>query len=51
MFFKVLTVIVAVFVLVAQTADPRGGNGGIAIPLTKRSDTDAREFHVTLHNA
>jgi hypothetical protein len=54
MFFKVITTIavtVPVFVLAAQTPDPRGESVGIVIPLIKRSDTDEREFHATSHNA
>jgi hypothetical protein len=54
MFFKVVTTIavtVLVFVLAAQTPDLSGGSVGIAIPLTKRSDTDTREFHAISHNA
>jgi hypothetical protein len=54
MLFNVITTIavaVPVFVLAAQSPDPRGGSDGIAIPLTKRSDTDARGFHATSHNA
>jgi hypothetical protein len=54
MLFKVITtfaVTVPVFVLATQTLDPRGGSDGITIPLTKRSDTDAHEFHAASHNA
>jgi hypothetical protein len=54
MLFKVIATIVVtvpVFVLGAQTPNPMGGSDGIAIPLTRRSDTDAREFHATSHNA
>jgi hypothetical protein len=53
-FFKVLTIVavaVAIFVLAPQTPNLRGKSEGTAIPLTKRSDTDARGFHATSHNA
>jgi hypothetical protein len=54
MLFKVITTIavtVPVFVLASKTPYPRVGSDGIAIPLTKLSDTDSREFHATSHNA
>jgi hypothetical protein len=56
MFFKAIATIavtVPILILATQTSDRGGrpGRDGIAIPLTKRSDTDVHEFNATSHDA